>query len=103
MYTFRVNDSWQAEREGVRRKLGNPFDKYAYFSKVELGFALPPNMPEDAVKQAMQEGKRFLEVALPVLAQEHWPIWPSSGAQTQPAADGGKMGSQAAAPQMVKG
>lgn len=98
MYTFRVNDSWQAEREGVRRKLGNPFDKYAYFSKVELGFPLPPDMPEEAVKRAMQEGKRVFEVVLPLLVDEHWPIWPTSGTATQPAADGGKTGSQEAAP-----
>jgi hypothetical protein len=84
MYTFRANDKWQADREDVRRTLGNPFDRSAYFSKVELAFPLPPEMPEEAVKKAMQEGKRFLEVALPVLVQEHWPVWQSGNPQTQP-------------------
>jgi hypothetical protein len=98
MYSFRTNDSWQAERESVRRKLGNPFDKYAYFSKVELGFPLPPDLPEEAVKEALQEGKRVFEVVLPLLVDEHWPIWPSNGTTTQPAADGSRTGSQEVAP-----
>jgi hypothetical protein len=79
MYTFRVCDQWHAERDGVRLTLGNPLAEYAYFSKVELSFPLPAGMPPEAVKKAIEAGKRFLQTALPVLVQDHWPNWPEGG------------------------
>jgi hypothetical protein len=98
MYTFRVCDEWLAERERVRFTLGNPLSQYAYFSKVELSFPLPPGMPPEAVEKAIDGGKRFLSVALPVLVKEHWPDWPSDDGQARPEADGSKAASSQAGP-----
>lgn len=84
MYTFRVCDEWHAEREEVRRTLGNPFATHAYFSKVELGFALPPGQSEEALKLATEEGRRCMSVVLPVLMADHWPVWPTDRAQSSP-------------------
>jgi hypothetical protein len=36
------------------------------------------------VAKATEAGKRFLQVALPVLVRDHWPIWPSDDAPDQP-------------------
>ena len=92
VYTFRVCDEWHAEREEVRRTLGNPFVRSAYFCKVELGFALPPGKTEEAAKKAAEDGKRFLAVALPVLVRDHWPDWNAGKEETRPAANETKPG-----------
>lgn len=81
MYTFRVCDEWHADRDGVRMALGNPRALYAYFSKVEVSLGLPPAMPPEAVAKATEAGKRFLQTALPVLVQDHWPAWPSTDSE----------------------
>lgn len=77
MYTFRACDQWHADRDRLRLTLGNPQTRYAYFSKVEISFQLPPEMPPEAVAGATEAGRRFLQAALPVLVRDHWPVWPS--------------------------
>ncbi len=66
--------------------LGNPLDKYAYFSKVEVTFPVPAGMPQAAVDKAVEEGKRFLQVMLPVLVRDHWPDWQAANGQAKPEA-----------------
>jgi hypothetical protein len=73
LYTFNVNGQFKAERNDVRFILGNPLEKYAYFSKVELSFGLGQKLPE--IEDALSSGERFLRKVIPILVQEHWPDW----------------------------
>lgn len=77
LYTFRTNDVWKADRDGVRWVLSDVFVPYAYFSKVEISIALPPDMPERAVNDGIESATRFLRAALPILMREHWPDLPT--------------------------
>ena len=73
LYTFHVNGEFRATRTGVRGLLGNPLNRYAYFSKVEVTFgandALPP------VDEGLVAGKKFLQAVIPILLADHWPDW----------------------------
>lgn len=86
MYTFRVNDAWAGDRDGVRWLLGDFFAKYAYFSKVEVTLPLRPGLPREDVERGLAAGTRFLETVLPVLVRDHWPDWPTGARDARAAA-----------------
>lgn len=67
VYTFRCNGEYKSTRTGVRLAINNPFNSYAYFSKVEVGF--PGATREQSIAGA---GKLFRRL-LPVLSRDHWP------------------------------
>lgn len=73
LYTFHTNGRFAPDRHVVRAVLNNPRDKHAYFSKVELSFGTPQASPSR--EQAIEAARRFVQKALPVLVQEHWPDW----------------------------
>lgn len=76
-YLFSVNGKFVSSRTDVRMALSNLFERYAYFSKVELTFGLPGHkIDTEQVRQAAEE---LLKVVLPVLVDDHWPDWPPKG------------------------
>jgi len=68
-YFFAVNGTYRHRRDEVRLLQNNMYDRYSYFSKVELHF---PQSGQDDPQAAME---KFLRVLVPVLYQEHWPDW----------------------------
>ncbi len=73
MYVFHANGHFAPDRQIVRTLVNNPHDTHAYFSKVEIGFGSTQAAPTP--EKALEEGKRFLAKAIPVLVKEHWPDW----------------------------
>ncbi len=72
IYLFRVNSEYAGNRTQARMALNrNIFNRYAYFSKVELVFNQSFSTPTKA--DALDAAERMLGVILPVLEAEHWP------------------------------
>lgn len=88
MYTFNTNGQFCAGRRGVQMVVGDPRVKYAYFSKLELSFGNRDIAPTK--EQAIEAGKRFLQILVPVLVQEHWPDWNAIINQTDSNTGGGQ-------------
>lgn len=90
LYTFHANGQFRADRTAVRLAIGSLTDRYAYFSKVEVGIDLEG--PQFTKEQAVASGKRFMEVAMPVLLEDHWPDWEAVNRRstTRPATVGDK-------------
>jgi len=90
VYTFHANGKFRENRTAVRLAIGSLTERFAYFSKLEVSMDLDPQrFPK---KEAVAAVKHFLEVAIPVLLEDHWPDWEavSKRAATRPAADPGK-------------
>ena len=73
IYFFRANGSYENSRNGLRMRLNNLFNKYAFFSKVELAFGRGEDI---SLEEATQAAERLSEKLVPVLVEEHWPKWP---------------------------
>ena len=73
-YLFSANGQYECDRERLRLILGNPFGRYAYFSKVEVSFPASSNMD-----RAGERGQEVLAKLLPVLVRDHWPDWQEVG------------------------
>jgi len=86
LYTFHANGQFRADRTAVRLAIGSLTDRYAYFSKVEVGVDLEEG--RFTKDQAVMSAKRFLKVAMPVLLEDHWPDWEAvnKGSAIRPAA-----------------
>jgi len=73
MYTFNTNGKFCGDRQCVRFALGDLGTRHAYFSKVEVTFGRPGAYPPK--DKAIEAGKKFFQVAIPVLLEDHWPDW----------------------------
>lgn len=83
LYLFSANGQYECDRERLRLILGNPFGRYAYFSKVEVSFPASSN-----ADQAAARGMEVLAKMLPVLVRDHWPDWQEVGKRSDvPAED----------------
>ncbi len=74
LYLFRVNGLYAGTRDEARMILNkNLFGKSSYFSKVELVF----NQGGSSLtrEQTVAQATRLLNVLLPVLEREYWPLW----------------------------
>lgn len=69
-YFFHVNGSYQTTRDGVRLKLSNPFERYAYYSKIEVNFTGENGRSADA-RATVTALPAILEALLPVLFEDH--------------------------------
>jgi hypothetical protein len=74
VYLFHVNGRFVGSRTAVRWMLGNPFERYAYFSKVEVCFGRRGGPADEEIVRKAAE--RLLRKILPLLVQNHWPEWP---------------------------
>lgn len=90
LYTFHANGQFRPDRTAVRLAIGSLTDRYAYFSKVEVGVDLDGR--QFTKEQAVALAKEFLQVAIPVLLEDHWPDWEAVNRRsvTQPAAGNGR-------------
>jgi len=87
MYTFHANGEFRPSRTDVRRAVGNPWTRYAYFSKLEVSTDV--GGAYRTMEQAIEAGKRFLRVVVPVLLEDHWPDWEAAVRQAEPQPDAG--------------
>jgi len=67
VYTFACNGTFTATRNGVRLLTGDPRNRHAYFSKVEVSF------PGATRQQSVAGAKKLLNTVLPVLLRDHYP------------------------------
>jgi hypothetical protein len=84
-YTFHANGRFREDRLAVRAAIGSLTDRYAYFSKVEVGVEVEPG--RTTKEQAIAAAKRFMRVVIPVLLEDHWPDWEAANRRpaSQPA------------------
>jgi len=74
LYFFKVNGQYAGNREDARLALNkNLFGKNSYFCKVELVFNRSSITPSK--EQAVAACEKLLAVILPILEQQHWPVW----------------------------
>jgi hypothetical protein len=73
MYVFHTNGRFCADRNCGRSTVADPFVRHAYFSKLEVSFGTSDALPSK--EKAIEAGKRFLAVVVPVLLKDHWPDW----------------------------
>jgi len=82
MYFFRVNDGYANDRMGVREIMwSNVIGKHSFFSKVEweffgMGYGTYTRPKEEEIVKASE---KLLSVVLPILENEHWPLWEEIG------------------------
>jgi hypothetical protein len=70
-YFFSVNGGYATGRDGVRVKLSNPLEQYAYYAKIEISFtddSLLRAAGPDASRRALGP---LLEALMPVLYGDH--------------------------------
>lgn len=85
LYLFNVNGSYTNSGQKTRAILNkNLFGKYSYFCKVEWKFfsarfvsgqKLIGGMDYPNTEEAVAASGKLLNVILPILEKEHWPIW----------------------------
>jgi hypothetical protein len=72
LYFFNVSGKYAGSRGKARFALNkNLFQKYTYFSKVELVFNQMLVVPSK--EEAVAAAERLLAVILPILEEDHWP------------------------------
>ena len=77
MYFFHANDSYVTTRNGVRTKLMSPFERYAYYAKVEVNFPGAGALGVDKGRAASLEALApLLEQLMPILINEHFDLRP---------------------------
>ena len=86
-YFFRTNDHYATTRNEVRLALSNPFDKYAYYSKIEIRL-----MDNSLARLAtVEEGEKALPGVLaklmPILLRDHFNTLDEYAATQDPAAE----------------
>lgn len=70
-YFFHVNGTFQTTRNGVRLKLSNPFERYAYYAKIEVNFMDETLRRSAGTPATVAALPPFLEAALSVLFEDH--------------------------------
>ena len=74
-YFFSVNGDYRCTRNQVRWRANNPWDRSAYFSKVEITLLAGPDRPTR--EEALAAVTKLCRVLVPILWSEHWPDWES--------------------------
>ncbi|MCP4245538.1 MAG: exosortase-associated EpsI family protein [bacterium] len=76
VYTFHCNGRFVNGRTDVRRLLANPWDRGAYFCKIEVKFGRHEHTSVTANREeTIEAAARFLDRVLPVLLGNHLPDW----------------------------
>jgi hypothetical protein len=73
-YFFHVNGGFATTRNGVRVILSNPFQRYAYYSKIEISFTddtLSRSASPEVTARALVP---LLEAIMPVLIEDHFDL-----------------------------
>jgi hypothetical protein len=75
IYFFSVNGDYRSGRDGVRFRLADPRERYAYYCKIELSFTDNENplQPRHAnVQRSLAAAQDLLAKLLPVLIEDHF-------------------------------
>ena len=86
-YFFAVNGEYRCTRTGVRLRVNQLTDRYAYFSKVEVSF---PQCRRAGRAEIIEAIRKSLQKVVPVLAAEHWPNWAEAKSREQNMRDEGR-------------
>jgi hypothetical protein len=78
LYFFHTNGKFRASRQEVRLELTNLFERFAYYSKVEVSFASDRQPPRHAdTAESLAALPPLLRKLLPILLQDHYQDWES--------------------------
>jgi len=67
VYTFHCNGRFVATRQGVRVLINDLFNRYAYFSKIEVSFDRATR------SQSIEGARKLFNRVVPALVSGHWP------------------------------
>ncbi|MCP4711337.1 MAG: exosortase-associated EpsI family protein, partial [Planctomycetes bacterium] len=74
-YYFSVNGDYRCTRNQVRWRMHSPWDRYAYFSKVEIRIPVGPDRL--LREESLAAVEKLCRILTPLLWSEHWPDWES--------------------------
>lgn len=74
-YFFYTNGNYVTSRTGVRRAVSNLWDRYAYYSKIELSFTDDAFRRLPDREQAIAATRRLLRKLMPILWDDHYRDW----------------------------
>jgi hypothetical protein len=74
-YFFYVNGRYVTTRTSVRRAVSNPWDRYAYYSKVEVSFGDDAFERFADEEQTIEATARLLRKLMPILWDDHYQDW----------------------------
>lgn len=80
-YFFLVNGVYRVERNQVRLAQSNPFDRYAYYAKIEVRFTDGEMRYAASRDETLTGMRRLLPRLLPVLLTDHIADWETLKAQ----------------------
>lgn len=79
MYFFHANGAYVTSRSGVRTSMSNPFQRYAYYAKIEIRFMGVDDVPASKADSVAALGP-LLERVMPVLLTDHFDLEKLEGA-----------------------
>lgn len=71
LYFFSVNARYATSRDGVRLTLSDPFERFAYYAKIEISFTDDTILRGADAEASLAALGPLLEAVLPVLFEEH--------------------------------
>ncbi len=74
-YFFYVNGCYETTRTNVRRAVSNLWDRYAYYSKVEISFNDESFTRLPNREEAVEATRRLLRKLMPILWEDHYQDW----------------------------
>lgn len=86
-YFFRTNDQYATTRNEVRLALSNPFDKYAYYAKIEIRLMDSTLTRLASVEEGEQALPGVLSKLMPLLLRDHFTTLEEHAAALDPAAE----------------
>jgi hypothetical protein len=83
-YFFYANGQYVTSRTGVRYAISNLWDRYAYYSKVELTFSDDTLRKQANREETVDATRRFLRKVMPILWEDHYQDWEALTAGAPP-------------------
>jgi hypothetical protein len=74
-YFFYTNGRYVTSRTGVRLAVSNLWDRYAYYSKIEVSFSDPTLREFASREQTEAATRRLLPKLMPILWEDHYQSW----------------------------
>ena len=74
-YFFLVNGRYATTRTEVRRGVSNPWERFAYYSKIEVSFSDDSLQRFPDQEQAVAATDRLLDKLMPILWEDHYQDW----------------------------
>ena len=74
-YFFYVNGRYVTTRTSVRRAVSNLWDRFAYYSKIEISFSDDSFRRFPDREQAVAATERLLQRLMPILWEDHYQDW----------------------------